>query len=88
MTIYLLTLDGLFDTRLATLLDASAAANELAESTSMATPQFTVMIVGVRRHVKTVQGLTVPVARRKGLARPDIVIVPALEGQSGRKRCG
>jgi transcriptional regulator GlxA family with amidase domain len=77
MLIHVLALDGLFDTGLATLLDAFAAANDLAQPASGA-PHFRVSLVGVRKHVKTAQGLTVPVKGWKDLPRPDIAIVPAL----------
>ena len=77
MLIHVLALDGLFDTGLATVLDALAAANELGQAAGVA-PQFSVSVVGVRKHVKTAQGLTVPVKNWKDLPRPDIAIVPAL----------
>ncbi|MCI4680499.1 helix-turn-helix domain-containing protein [Rhodoblastus acidophilus] len=78
MIIYLLTLDGAFDTGLGALLDVFAVANELAESAGLATPRFSVTLLGVRKQVTTAQGLIVPVVTGTGLPRPDMVIVPAL----------
>jgi hypothetical protein len=60
MKVYVLALDGVFDTGLATVLDAFATANELAEISGLAAPRFEVAIVGVRGSVKTSQGLIVP----------------------------
>jgi transcriptional regulator GlxA family with amidase domain len=77
MIIHVLALNELFDTGLSTLLDAFAAANELGKAAGVA-PQFAVSLVGVRKHVKTAQGLIVPVKDWKDLPRPDIAIVPAL----------
>jgi len=78
MRIHVLALDGVFDTGLATVLDAFQTANELAEMSGLTAMRFEVSIVGVRRTVKTSQGLSVPVraARRSGV--PDWVVVPAL----------
>src|SRR4051794_10254168 len=42
MRVVLLVLDGVFDTGLATVRDAFATANELAELTGVASPRFTV----------------------------------------------
>jgi transcriptional regulator GlxA family with amidase domain len=78
MRIYVLVLDGVFDTGLATVLDAFETANELAEISGLASPRFDATIVGVRKAVKTAQGLIVPVApARKGII-PDWVVVPAI----------
>jgi transcriptional regulator GlxA family with amidase domain len=78
MKIHVLALDGVFDTGLATVLDAFQTANELAEMFGLSAVRFEVTIVGVRRSVKTSQGLTVPVhAARRG-ETPDWVVVPAL----------
>jgi len=78
MRIYVLALDGVFDTGLATVLDAFETANELAEMSGMASPRFDVAIVGVRKTVKTSQGLSVPVAAAPMRATPDWVVVPAI----------
>src|SRR5258708_36931350 len=78
MRIYVLALDGVFDTGLATVLDAFETANELAEMSGLASPRFDVSIVGVRKAVKTSQGLTVPVATAPARIIPDCVVVPAM----------
>jgi transcriptional regulator GlxA family with amidase domain len=78
MRIYVLALDGVFDTGLATVLDAFQTANELAEMSGLVAPRFNVSIVGVRRAVKTSQGLTVPVSAAPMRVVPDWVVVPAI----------
>jgi transcriptional regulator GlxA family with amidase domain len=78
MKIYMLALDGVFDTGLATVLDAFGTANELAEMSGLASPRFDVTIVGVRRAVKTSQGLSVPVVAAPARLVPDCVVVPAI----------
>jgi transcriptional regulator GlxA family with amidase domain len=67
-----------FDTGLATVLDAFQTANELAGITGLSAPRFEVTIVGVRRTVTTAQGLTVPVRAASRRSVPDWVVVPAL----------
>ncbi|MGO9018643.1 MAG: GlxA family transcriptional regulator [Syntrophobacteraceae bacterium] len=78
MKITVLALDGVFDTGLAVVLDAFETANELAEMSGMASPRFEVKIVGVRKSVKTSQGLTVPVAPAPKRIVPDWVVIPAI----------
>lgn len=78
MRIYVLTLHDVFDTGLATLLDTFGTANALAESTGTSSTRFDVTIIGVRPRVRTSQGLTVPVRPATRLARPDVVLVPAV----------
>ncbi len=77
MLIHVLALDGVFDTGLATMLDAFTTANELAAMTGLAASRFDVTVVGVRRAVRTSQGLRVPVAPVPR-AVPDWVVVPAI----------
>jgi transcriptional regulator GlxA family with amidase domain len=77
MRVFVLALDSVFDTGLATVLDAFQTANELAEMSGLSASRFEVTIVGLRRSVKTSQGLAVPVhsvSRRS----PDCVVVPAI----------
>ncbi len=76
MTIYVLALNGVFDTGLATVLDAFQTANELAALSSLPS-RFEVSIIGVRKSVKSSQGLTVPV-RPAGSSLPECVVVPAI----------
>jgi transcriptional regulator GlxA family with amidase domain len=78
MKIFVLALDGVFDTGLATVLDAFETANELADMSGLASPRFDVAIVGMRRTVKTSQGLMVPVAAASTRIVPDCVVVPAI----------
>ncbi len=78
MRIFVLALDGIFDTGLATVLDAFGTANELAEMSGLASPRFEVTIVGVRRSVTTSQGLRVPVVPLPLRQVPDWVVLPAI----------
>jgi transcriptional regulator GlxA family with amidase domain len=77
MKISVLALDSVFDTGLSTVLDAFQTANELASVSGLSSSRFDVTIVGVRRTVKTSQGLSVPV-RTPGKRVPDYVVVPAI----------
>ncbi len=78
MRIFLLALDGVFDTGLAVMLDAFGTANELADLAGLASSRFEVTIVGVRKAVTTSQGLTVPVVPLPPRIVPDWVVVPAI----------
>src|SRR5258707_6302307 len=77
MKIFVLALNKVFDTGLATVLDAFQTANELAEMSGLASPCFDVKIVSLGSKVVTSQGLTVPIERAGGGA-PDCVVVPAI----------
>jgi transcriptional regulator GlxA family with amidase domain len=77
MKINVLVLDGAFDLGLSAVLDAFQTANELIEMSALAVPRFEVRIVGVRKAVRTAQGLKVPVAAT-GWRTPDCVVVPAI----------
>lgn len=78
MRVHVLALDGVFDTGLSTVLDAFGTANELAPMTGLQAPRFDVRLVGLRRSVRTSQGLRVPVTAAADLKAPDLVIVPAI----------
>ncbi|MEP6934393.1 MAG: helix-turn-helix domain-containing protein [Nitrospirota bacterium] len=78
MRIYVLTLNEVFDTGLATLLDTFGTANELAEVAGTSSTRFDVTVEGVRPRVNTSQGLSVPVRPATGLPRPDVALVPVL----------
>jgi transcriptional regulator GlxA family with amidase domain len=78
MRVHLVALDGVFDTGLSTMLDAFSTANELAELFGIKSLRFEVKIAGVRRNVRTSQGLRVPVTLAGRLKPPELVIVPAL----------
>ena len=77
MRIDILVLDDVFDLGLSAVLDVFQTANELIEMTGLAVTRFEPRIVGVRKLVKTSQGLTVPV-RPAGVRAPDCVVVPAI----------
>lgn len=77
MRIYVLVLDGVFDIGLASLTDVIGIANELADMEAAPT-RLEMKLVGVRRRVRTAQGLTVPVLQASTLPTPDVVLVPAL----------
>jgi putative intracellular protease/amidase len=77
MHVSVLVLDSVFDTGLSTVLDAFQTANELAAMSGVSSSRFDVTLVGVRKSVKTSQGLTVPV-RTVPKRAPDCVVVPAL----------
>ena len=77
MRVSVLALDSVFDTGLATVLDAFQTANELAALSGLSSSRFDVTVVGVRKTVKTAQGLTVPV-HAVAVRAPDCVVVPAI----------
>ena len=77
MRVSVLALDGVFDLGLSAVLDALQTANELIDVSGLAVPRFDLRIVGVRRAVKTSQGLGVPV-RPIGVPVPECVVVPAI----------
>ena len=78
MMVNVLALNGVFDTGLATVLDAFATANDLAQEQGLQSLRFDVTVVGVRRRVRTSQGLRVPVASAECRAAPDWAIVTAI----------
>jgi transcriptional regulator GlxA family with amidase domain len=77
MRIDVLALDGVFDLGLAAVLDAFRTANELIGMSGLSVPAFEVRTVGLRRAVRTAQGLGLPV-RAVGARAPDCVVVPAI----------
>lgn len=79
MRITVLALEGVFDTGLTVTLDAFSTANALSAKLFGGTPRFEVSLVGVRRKVRTGQGLIIPVKPITSGLRPDWVIVPALK---------
>jgi transcriptional regulator GlxA family with amidase domain len=78
MRLALLALEGLFDTGLTVMLDAFGLANKFSTLQMGGTPRFDLSIVGVRRRVRSGQGLAIPVQAIKPDLKPDWVIVPAL----------
>jgi transcriptional regulator GlxA family with amidase domain len=77
MRVDVLALDDVFDLGLSAVLDAFQTANELIGMAGLAVPRFEVKIVGMRRAIKTSQGLSVPV-HAVGTRTPDCVVVPAI----------
>ena len=80
MRIHVLALESLFDTGLSTLLDTFSVANDLARSSpaDFSSAGFEVTVIGVRRVVRTSQGLSVPVVSAARSGDPDVAIIPAL----------
>jgi transcriptional regulator GlxA family with amidase domain len=78
MRLHLLVLDGVFDLGLAALTDTLCTANELAATLAEPPAPIEITLVGVRRRVRTAQGLSVPVVPAASVRRPEAVLVPAL----------
>jgi transcriptional regulator GlxA family with amidase domain len=78
MRIFVLALEGAFDTGLTTVLDGLTMANSLARSTGVTTAGFDITVVGMRPEVRTSLGMQVPVHDVTDLPAPDWVVVPAL----------
>jgi transcriptional regulator GlxA family with amidase domain len=78
MKIFVLALEGVFDSGLTVLLDALGLANKFAAQQKGGALSFEVSIVGVRKRVRTGQGLVVPVKSVPPRAKPQWVVVPAL----------
>ena len=78
MKVNILALDGVFDTGLATVLDVFTTANELAGMLSLDVAPFEAKLTGVRKRVRTSQGLSVPVASSPDAGKPDWIVVPAI----------
>lgn len=81
MRIAVLALEGVFDTGLATVLDAFATANELAQVAGIDLPAFEVTLVGMRPEVRSGLGLQVPVHAAADAPSPAWVIVPAISAK-------
>jgi transcriptional regulator GlxA family with amidase domain len=77
MRLNVLVLEDVFDLGLSAVLDAFQTANELIEMSGFAVPRFDVKIAGVRKAVKTSQGLAVPL-NATGWGSPDCIVVPAI----------
>ncbi|MBW0169943.1 MAG: GlxA family transcriptional regulator [Hydrogenophaga sp.] len=78
MRIHILVLDGVFDLGLSALTDTLGTARQLAGLLAEPPTTIEVTLVGVRRRVRTAQGLTVPVVPVHSVHNPDVVLVPAL----------
>jgi transcriptional regulator GlxA family with amidase domain len=74
-----LVVDGCFDSGLSAVVDVLATANALRQNVPASPTAFTVTIVGLKRLVRTGNGLTVnPVLASKMAQRPDLLVMPAL----------
>jgi transcriptional regulator GlxA family with amidase domain len=78
MRIAILALQGLWDTGLTVMLDAFSLAHRFSALQMGGTARFDVSVVGVRRRVRSGQGLTIPAQAITPDLKPDWVIVPAL----------
>jgi transcriptional regulator GlxA family with amidase domain len=78
MRISVLALEGLFDTGLTVMLDSFGLANKFAARETGGPPLFDLSIVGMRKKVRSGQGLTIPVRAVTPDLKPDWVVVPAL----------
>jgi hypothetical protein len=78
MRIAILALDELFDTGLTVMLDAFTLANKFSALQMGGRPRFDLSIVGVRRRVRSGQGLSIPVQAITPALKPEWAVVPAL----------
>jgi transcriptional regulator GlxA family with amidase domain len=78
MRIFVLALEGVFDTGLTTVLDSLTMANNLASATGVVTAGFDITVVGVRPEVRTALGMLVPVRDMSNAPAPDWVVLPAI----------
>jgi transcriptional regulator GlxA family with amidase domain len=78
MRVAVLALDNLWTTGLTVTLDAFQLANRFSARQMGGTPFFDVSVVGVRKRVRSGQGLSIPVKPITPRLKPDWVIVPAL----------
>src|SRR5262245_18392498 len=76
MRVDVLVLDDVFDLWRSSILDVLQTANELAEASGLSV-RFEVRMVGMRKTVKTSQGLTVRV-QPAGRRPADCIVVPAI----------
>jgi transcriptional regulator GlxA family with amidase domain len=78
MRISVLALDGFWDTGLTVMLDAFTLARNFSAAQMGGTPRFDVSVAGVRRRVRSGQGLAITAQAITPALKPDWVIVPAL----------
>ena len=77
MLIYILALDGVFDTGLSSFIDVISTANELALINGI-NIHLDMRVVSVRKKVRTSHGLAIPSVLAAQLPAPDVVLIPAL----------
>jgi transcriptional regulator GlxA family with amidase domain len=78
MKIDVLALNGVFDTGLATVLDAFATANERAAAEKLTSILFDVTVIGLSRQLCSNQGFKLTASQAQGRPPPDWVVVPAI----------
>ncbi len=75
-SVWVLVVEGMFDTGLAAVLDTLGMANELAPLAEETEP-FTIHLASVRKRVRTQQGMVVPSVSVDDLPDPEVILVPA-----------
>ena len=78
MDIHVLVIDGVADIGLAAVLDTLGYANQLAATLDPAPAPLEVTLIGMRRRVRTANGLGVPVKLFDRALRPDAIVMPAI----------
>lgn len=79
MRILVFSLDGVFDTGMAVVLDALRMANRLsAVAHPGEPPPFEVELVGLRTRIKTGLGMSVVVKKARTMPPPDWIVMPAI----------
>jgi hypothetical protein len=78
MRIHILTLNGVFDTGLAAVLDVFGTANALAQMTGVASLRFQIKVLGLRKSITTARGLSMSVISAARAQTPDAVVMPAI----------
>ncbi|MES2253692.1 MAG: helix-turn-helix domain-containing protein [Pseudomonadota bacterium] len=79
MRIAILALDGFFDTGLSVVREAFGVANKIGPLVGVTgVPKFEVTVVGVRKHVRSALGLSLPVQAITPRLKPDWIVVPAV----------
>ncbi|MCP1842603.1 transcriptional regulator GlxA family with amidase domain [Bradyrhizobium sp. USDA 4523] len=78
MNIAILALEGLWDTGLTAMLDALSLADKFSRLQMGGTVRFDVSVYGMRKKVRSGQGLGIPVKTVTADVKPDWVVVPAL----------
>jgi len=81
MRIFVLALSGVFDSGLSVAVDTFSTANELAAVQGLTPLPFEVKTIGVRKRIRTANGLSATVEPAGRLRRQDWVIVPALNAK-------
>jgi transcriptional regulator GlxA family with amidase domain len=79
MRILVFSLDGVFDTGIAVVLDALRMANSLSAAAHPGEPPpFEVELAGLRTRIKTALGMSLAVKKADKAALPDWIVMPAI----------